>query len=1271
MGNFMLVLQYATEGNLRKHLQNKQKDGVYKILWVDLIRIAKEIALGLSYLHDINIVHRDLHSMNILINNGRAMITDFGISKQLDTATTGATSSTGAKGMPAYLEPQCYIHCFPYEEKVFKLNEKSDIYSLGVLFWELTSGIPPFNNIRDNTAIIFQIAYGVREKIIENTPLGFSNLFRKCWSTEPDHRPSLIEILAELDKLSAENVEFISNNINSGSNSASSTDICPVELIEKIISEEIKVLDYNQFRVLRKIGEGGFGIVYEAEWEDRGLMVALKSFNERLHESIENILKAFIEEFKLLEKITSHPNIIDFYGVTKDTFGHYNLILQLANHGNLRDYFKENYSKLEWDTKIRIASEISDGIVFLHSNDIIHRDLHSKNILVSNGHMKIADFGLAVRHGELSRNLRPIAYGTLGYIEPKCFTDTSYKCDKKSDIYSFGMILWEISSGKPPFDSYPKEKIAIFVCNGGRETPVEGTPLQYIKLYERCWDENPENRPDAKSILDNLSHLIPSSEPDEIHFEQKKSNANYKSKSEDRLSTAIDDLTTVIDATNVDRIEETIKPFLPMIAKILGLVKEIIEIYEKAQFNKKICNSLLDRAESAEVAMNTLQRRKQRNEEKFRSQSYYNNFIKFKNDLEKIKNFAGEVTQIRGISKYLNANNIKNKFLELTRDYDQCMEDLHFTSIIAQDEQKRYDQESLKSDLNEMSEFLKLFNENVQSELKFIQGSLSILHQEVSLNETQFCHPKVKEPIDTPRIDPKFLTDIGNEEKPIKTIANSSKIMVVKKFYTKCAIEVSCEILIDEPRKFQSKKKQGYLSILGKLEECPNVLKFFGVSSLKDSTTLREHEVLVFEWADMGNLKDLYERYNIPWKTKISIAIGICRGITFLNSIDIFHHDIRCENVKMTSRLEPRLANFHFAGMSGDMSTNLEDGILNIIHWLAPEKMHEHMSLNAKKRPYTQKCEIFSFGMMLWELCFEKVPYQCKDMGYITNHVTGGGRERVPIYSGSKEEKDIHLEFIKIIKMAWAHNPDERISISKLYIMLWNMQKKYVPPGKMHDFLPHEAMKLNEGTTDEQVMSDDEYLYISEDEDIKETNEIEDIKETNEIEEILEVDQGIELHVTRDPTKRKIAWKCFVANAAKGHSKAIFWQGYYLWEGYYTDMKRTPEQTMKDRNKALHLFKMAADDGIAEAQLRYSFALKELKKLKAKTVYEEFMHYLKLAAKNGNPVAMFNLSDIYLSGKFKEKKDETTGIRYLKLAALNKNEKAITLANQKGLNIYD
>ncbi|RIB07274.1 kinase-like domain-containing protein [Gigaspora rosea] len=138
-GVFMLILQYANGGNLREYLVKKQKDGIYKILWNEIIRIAIEITHGLKYLHNENIVHRDLHSMNILIHDGSALISDFGLSKKLRDSIS--TLSSGTKGMPAYIEPECLLQ----NVKKIKLDKKTDFYSLGALFWELTSGIPPFN----------------------------------------------------------------------------------------------------------------------------------------------------------------------------------------------------------------------------------------------------------------------------------------------------------------------------------------------------------------------------------------------------------------------------------------------------------------------------------------------------------------------------------------------------------------------------------------------------------------------------------------------------------------------------------------------------------------------------------------------------------------------------------------------------------------------------------------------------------------------------------------------------------------------------------------------------------------------------------------------------------------------------------------------------------------------------------------------------------------------------------------------------------------------
>ncbi|KAF0480855.1 glycosyltransferase family 2 protein [Gigaspora margarita] len=203
-GNFNLVLQYANGGNLRDHLQKKRDLYNYKISWIELIQIATEITLGLAYLHENDIVHHGLHSMNILINDGKVLIADVGMSNQLNGSTS---SSSTIISMMAYIDPQC----LGPERK--KQTKKSDIYSLGVILWELTSGIPPFYNLNDSIAIYQEIINDNREKIIENTPPDYANLYCKCWSSCLDQRPTLDEILIELKNLSKEkDIKFIINN---------------------------------------------------------------------------------------------------------------------------------------------------------------------------------------------------------------------------------------------------------------------------------------------------------------------------------------------------------------------------------------------------------------------------------------------------------------------------------------------------------------------------------------------------------------------------------------------------------------------------------------------------------------------------------------------------------------------------------------------------------------------------------------------------------------------------------------------------------------------------------------------------------------------------------------------------------------------------------------------------------------------------------------------------------------------------------------------------
>ncbi|KAF0561596.1 kinase-like protein [Gigaspora margarita] len=226
------------------------------------------------------------------------------------------------------------------------------------------------------------------------------------------------------------------------------------------------------------IGIGGFGNVFKYEWRDSELTVALKCL--KVNTSIDvNIIKGFINELKLLRRVSKHPNVILFYGVTKDSNGYYNMVLQYADNKTLRDYLMTNFTKLEWADKLCIAKEIAHGLLFLHDNNIIHSDLHSKNILIHQRQPKITDFGLSRQKNEITSNSN--LHGIQAYVEPQCLVNDKYRRNMKSDVYSFGVILWEISSRRPSFPSFESVlSLAVYISKGNREDPSNNMALDNI-----------------------------------------------------------------------------------------------------------------------------------------------------------------------------------------------------------------------------------------------------------------------------------------------------------------------------------------------------------------------------------------------------------------------------------------------------------------------------------------------------------------------------------------------------------------------------------------------------------------------------------------------------------------------------------------------------------------------------------------------------------------------------------------------------------------------
>ncbi|RIA87873.1 kinase-like domain-containing protein [Glomus cerebriforme] len=274
----------------------------------------------------------------------------------------------------------------------------------------------------------------------------------------------------------------------------------------KVRDGDITYFEYDEFINLEKTGEGAFGTVKKADWRSGGIKIALKVLANNPSINEDNMNK-FLKELKNLRKVSFHPNINQFYGISKEPLSNnYIMVLQYANQGNLREYLKNNFDSLQWKDKVRMALDITFGLKYLHSREIIHRDLHAKNILVHDHKLVIADLGLSK---QLSNDItsNSMVYGMPAYVEPQCYKIDNYVRDKKSDIYSLGVLLWEITSGSPPFSRSPPYTISFKVASGSREQPIINTPLDYVNLYKKCWNDDPNLRPNIDDVYIVLKEM--------------------------------------------------------------------------------------------------------------------------------------------------------------------------------------------------------------------------------------------------------------------------------------------------------------------------------------------------------------------------------------------------------------------------------------------------------------------------------------------------------------------------------------------------------------------------------------------------------------------------------------------------------------------------------------------------------------------------------------------------------------------------------------------
>ena len=208
--------------------------------------------------------------------------------------------------------------------------------------------------------------------------------------------------------------------------------------------------------------------------------------------------------------------------------GNYMLVMNIMKV-DLRNYLQQNHSQLTWKERIQITFDIINALDNIHCENAIHRDLHSGNILLKS-RWSISDLGFC---GPADKSTKS-TYGNLPYIAPEVIAGKEYTF--KSDIYSIGMLMWEISSGQPPFgDRNHDSNLAVNIINGIRPKVVPGTPLEYKNLMEQCWDADSIKRPDIQTLSRKIRkiNLRYRNIPDEQT--QPKTNSNFINYASSRL----------------------------------------------------------------------------------------------------------------------------------------------------------------------------------------------------------------------------------------------------------------------------------------------------------------------------------------------------------------------------------------------------------------------------------------------------------------------------------------------------------------------------------------------------------------------------------------------------------------------------------------------------------------------------------------------------------------------------------------------------------------
>lgn len=292
-------------------------------------------------------------------------------------------------------------------------------------------------------------------------------------------------------------------------------------------SKEEWEIDPTKLAINSPIGRGAYGTVHRGVYDGKVVAAKLLDFGQQERKTeakIASLRALFQQEVSVWHKL-DHPNVTKFVGASLGTsdckipseVSHGDQLQEPSNiccvvveylaGGTLKAFLiKNRRQKLAFKVVVQIALDISRGLNYLHSKKIVHRDVKTENILLDeSGTVKLADFGVARIEASNPKDMTGET-GTLGYMAPEVLHGKPY--NRKCDVYSFGICLWEIYCCDMPYPDLSFTEMTYAVVRQNRRPKIPRCcPSSLSNVMRRCWDANPDKRPEMDEVVKMLKTI--------------------------------------------------------------------------------------------------------------------------------------------------------------------------------------------------------------------------------------------------------------------------------------------------------------------------------------------------------------------------------------------------------------------------------------------------------------------------------------------------------------------------------------------------------------------------------------------------------------------------------------------------------------------------------------------------------------------------------------------------------------------------------------------